>query len=208
MQVFIRENGYVKTEKLLAWDIRSDERDDLYLFYVRSSDRARYRSALEAVETISWYDLTPIDEHSFYVFVSQQTHPITKRFTEAFGALEVIVVPPIVFDRTGTMGMTIVGDGPNLRSLLESLPAEVSTEVCEVGEFDHQRRTLVGSLTDRQLEALAVAVDCGYYDVPREGSIDLVATRLECAPSTASDHLRKAESKIVHRLVTPRESHH
>jgi predicted DNA binding protein len=42
-----------------------------------------------------------------------------------------------------------------------------------------------------------VAFEAGYYDVPREASRDDVARCLGCAPSTASEHLRKAERRVV-----------
>ena len=44
---------------------------------------------------------------------------------------------------------------------------------------------------------VAAARDLGYYDLPREATHADVAERLGCAPGTASEHLRKAEAKLV-----------
>jgi predicted DNA binding protein len=52
-------------------------------------------------------------------------------------------------------------------------------------------------VSERQREALAAAWDAGYYAVPREGDIEAVAAELDCATSTASDLLRRAERQIV-----------
>ncbi|NEU57192.1 helix-turn-helix domain-containing protein [Halorussus sp. MSC15.2] len=51
--------------------------------------------------------------------------------------------------------------------------------------------------TERQQEAVETAVAVGYYDVPRTATHEDVAAELACAPSTASEHLRKAESKVL-----------
>ncbi|MXR22550.1 helix-turn-helix domain-containing protein [Halobacterium bonnevillei] len=42
-----------------------------------------------------------------------------------------------------------------------------------------------------------MAVDAGYYDVPRTASQDDVAAQLDCAPSTVAEHLRKAEAALA-----------
>ncbi|WP_217493327.1 helix-turn-helix domain-containing protein [Haladaptatus sp. W1] len=41
------------------------------------------------------------------------------------------------------------------------------------------------------------ALDAGYYDVPRTGSVDDVAAALDCAHSTAGELIRKAESAVI-----------
>ena len=56
-------------------------------------------------------------------------------------------------------------------------------------------------MTDRQLEAVATAVEIGYYAVPREAGLADVAAALGCAESTASNLLRKAEASVMGRLV-------
>lgn len=50
-------------------------------------------------------------------------------------------------------------------------------------------------------EALEAGSRTGYYDVPRTGSIEDVASELDCAASTASNHLRKAESRLVGEVI-------
>jgi predicted DNA binding protein len=57
-------------------------------------------------------------------------------------------------------------------------------------------------LSDRQREALEVAVELGYYDTPREATHTDIAAELDCAPNTASDHLQKGEAKLVRAGLT------
>ena len=56
-------------------------------------------------------------------------------------------------------------------------------------------------MTDRQLEAARAAVDAGYYERPREGTLADVADRLGVAESTASTPLQEAESRVMHALL-------
>ena len=53
------------------------------------------------------------------------------------------------------------------------------------------------SLTARQRAAVRAALDLGYYDVPREADHEAVADAIDCAPSTAAEHLRKAEATLL-----------
>jgi predicted DNA binding protein len=55
----------------------------------------------------------------------------------------------------------------------------------------------VGVLTPRQREALRVAIDLGYYDRSSQATHTDVAAALGCAPSTASEHLKKGEAALV-----------
>jgi len=52
-------------------------------------------------------------------------------------------------------------------------------------------------LTARQMSALKAAVEMGYFETPRRSSIREVAKRLKVSPSTAVEHLRKAEKKVL-----------
>ncbi len=52
-------------------------------------------------------------------------------------------------------------------------------------------------LTERQMSALKAAVEMGYFETPRRSSIREVAKRLNVSPSTAVEHIRKAERKVL-----------
>ena len=46
-----------------------------------------------------------------------------------------------------------------------------------------------------------MAVEHGYYEIPRRATHEDIADELGCAPSTVDEHLRKAESRILTSLV-------
>lgn len=200
MQAFIRYEDVVEYEELLSWNLLPRESVEYELFYVEA-DRERYVPAIEAVESVVEYNLTPIDDESFYVYVCQRTREEDQLFRQAFAERHLLVVPPIVYDAEAAMNLTVVGAGEDLQALVATIPEEIDVEVQEIGEYDRRHGTIAGGLTDRQFEAIEAAADVGYYDVPRTGSLADVATRLGCAESTASTLLRRAESAVMCRLV-------
>lgn len=110
-----------------------------------------------------------------------------------------MVVPSFDCHPNGVLAFDVVGEPAVLEAMLDQLPEEITAEVREVGEYDARPGQFGGNLTARQREGLAAARDAGYYEVPREGSVADVAEALGCAPSTASNHLRKAEARLVER---------
>jgi len=52
-------------------------------------------------------------------------------------------------------------------------------------------------LTELQMKTLRVAVEMGFFDSPRRASIKDVARKLNVSASTAVEHLRKAEKKVL-----------
>jgi predicted DNA binding protein len=56
---------------------------------------------------------------------------------------------------------------------------------------------LLGGLTGNQAEALVVALDSGYYTVPKKSTTEAVAARVGLPRTTFEEHLRKAESKVM-----------
>lgn len=199
MQEFIRYEDYVEYEAMLAWRVRPDEDVEYALYYVEA-DLESYREAVEEVETVLDCRITPIDDTSAHVWACEETRPETQAWREAFTDRQLIVVPPIRFDDEAAMDMTIVGDGSDIHDTIESVPPEVDVTVKEIGSYDRRGGTLAGTLTDRQLAAAETALRLGYYEVPRDATLEEIADALDCAESTASVLLRRAERDLLSRV--------
>ncbi|MGV8162002.1 MAG: helix-turn-helix domain-containing protein [Candidatus Nanoarchaeia archaeon] len=52
-------------------------------------------------------------------------------------------------------------------------------------------------LTNKQINAVKLAIEEGYYDVPRKTDVKSLAKKSNLAFSTYQTHLRKAESKLI-----------
>ena len=56
-------------------------------------------------------------------------------------------------------------------------------------------------LTDRQDEALRIAYERGYFDIPRGASLEDVAAELDVSPSSVSERLRRAQTRLIEETV-------
>lgn len=107
-----------------------------------------------------------------------------------------IIRTPIVY-RDGSMYGRGVGDPEPLQDALAAAPDDLDVRIDVVGEFTGQDDQPAMTLSERQREAVEVALELGYYEQPRGATHEDIATELGCAPPTASDHLQKAEAKLV-----------
>lgn len=112
-----------------------------------------------------------------------------------------LVVYPIQFDPWGAT-VTLLGTTEMVQEAFDRLPTEIREHITveRVTERVPSLGGLRSLLTERQREVLDAAVDLGYYSVPRQATSTEVAEAVECAPSTASEHLRKIEARILSGL--------
>jgi predicted DNA binding protein len=109
----------------------------------------------------------------------------------------------------GTLHVTVhATDVAALRSLVSTLSEEfgdVSLEyLVRTGEGDEETPVVpvdLGRLTDRQQEVITTAHEMGYFAYPREANATAVSEALGIEPSTFSEHLAVAQSKLLGELL-------
>lgn len=110
---------------------------------------------------------------------------------------------PEVVDR-GLL-LSLVGSQETIRNVLRNFEkAGVVPELHRLGDYEGGEQTLE-ALTDRQLEVLQTAYEVGFYDVPREATIDEVAGEMDIEEGTISEHLQRAERNILSHQLTAME---
>lgn len=200
MHQFVVDHEGYEASYLLRGNISDDDLHTM-LFYVDGHPIAPYREALEATENVVEYAISTCPDDSFYLYVRDRFSETGRGIVDAVTAAGLVGVSPVAFRADGTMQLTLVGPGGTVQRALDAVPDGIGVDVREVGEYASHRFESGAALTDRQFEAVAAAVDCGYYDEPREGSTADVAEALDCSPGTAAEHLRKAEARVMGRLV-------
>lgn len=107
---------------------------------------------------------------------------------------------------TGVSGdsviMTVtVQSRDELRSIvtaLDGVEATVSVErLVQGGDCSTMTEIDASSITDKQEEALELAVESGYYEKPRRTDLGTLADELGISESAASQRLNAAETKLV-----------
>ena len=185
----VAETPLTRTE-LLMWSPTADATSLCWL----DVDRDAAAAATEAIDSLLASHFVEGADGT-YAFLQQDDYEFSAAILETIVDARVIFLPPVVFLDTGAVRFEAVGEPTALSTFHERLSALGTLSIERVHEFE--RRAAPSRLTDRQRAALAAAVDCGYYEVPREGSVADVAAALECSSSTAGELLRKAEAAVV-----------
>ncbi|WP_251330544.1 helix-turn-helix domain-containing protein [Haloplanus pelagicus] len=201
MHAFEMAHERIHRADLLHWNTVLDG-TNTFVFRVRG-DPAPFRAKLDARDVTVSYSLSSAENGVFYCCVRDRATESDEGYIDAFARGTLVVVPPIRFNPDGTTDLALVGTAVDLEAAVEGLPSGLRATVRSVGPYRHRASAPAPRLTDRQREAVAAAVACGYYESPREGSVTDVAASLDVAPGTAAEHLRKAEASVMRSVVTP-----
>ena len=84
---------------------------------------------------------------------------------------------------------------------VEILQKKVVAEGSIRDTFVISLNSVFSELTDKQLEALQVALEYGYYQVPKKATAEEIARKHRVPRTTYEEHVRKAESKIFRAMA-------
>jgi len=185
---------------MLEWTPSFDPPRANVLLYLEG-DLEAFDALLADTALVREHDVTRIDGDRGYAYVHSDPHPIEWRLFEIAAERALLPVFPFRYDDDGSITVRFLGPLDRLRAALEATPEGVEPSIEKVGAYDLGRPPIPPPLPPRQREAVEVALEAGYYAVPREASRADVAAVLGCAPSTASEHLRKAERRLVRAFL-------
>lgn len=99
-----------------------------------------------------------------------------------------------------------VPDQEHLETLLTTLSTmdvPVETEQITPARLTEDLSVTVdlGMLTEKQQEALELALEASYYEQPRDATLADLADRLDISKSAVSQRLRAAETKLVQNAL-------
>lgn len=200
MHRFIVETEGYETTRLLGSTLA--EGVHTALFHVEGWPPDSYESALREVESIQECAVSERSDGTFSVYVREGLRERDRGITDAFRRAGLVIVLPVVYRANGETVVTLVGPAETLQEAIEDIPADVSVDLRDIGGYDARRVGNRRELTARQAEAVAAAVECGYYENPRDGSVADVGDAIGCAPSTAAEHLRRAERTVMRSHLT------
>mgnify|MGYP000135609996 CR=1 FL=1 len=185
---------FVERSDALQWNFTGDA---LGMLHYAIGDAEAFEVAVEDIPQVIGYELLPVGEDAFYVYVRDAT---TDALGELFGPITeggLIVVPPIRYHEDGTVTFSLFGPDAEIQAAVEAVPDVVDVTIEAVGSLQATAQTGAAALSTRQREAITTAVEIGYYEIPRQASHEDVAEAIDCAPSTAAEHLQKAESTLI-----------
>lgn len=118
-----------------------------------------------------------------------------------FRRYEIVVDWPMEYTRQGGLRITMLGEDEKIREAITEIPDGIRITLEGIGEYRPDMRQLASLLTDRQQELLELAIDEGYYEMPRRATLRDLAEQANISAGTVGEHLRKIESKVIMELV-------
>ncbi|WP_256297214.1 helix-turn-helix domain-containing protein [Haloarchaeobius salinus] len=146
------------------------------------------------------------DEDGYHVVTQSCLCSFEASIIDRVEAHNCLYQSPTIYHQGWEHYTVIAFDGEDVRELLEDLRADREIELLSKTSISETQiphsmlapaNQLFEDLTDRQLAALQLALERGYYDQPRGISIRELAERTSVARSTFEEHLRKAENKLL-----------
>lgn len=160
-------------------------------------------SIVDEDPNVSSYEIIPLGGRECYCFLAGEATQGERALFENFTRGSLLTVPPVTINDDASSTFTIVGDAGDIQAAVEGVPDVVGVSVEEVGGERVASDSVVGALSPRQRESIEAALAIGYYDIPRDVTIQDVAAELDCATATAAEHLRKAEARVLTSLFDP-----
>lgn len=201
MHEFVVAHEEYNRSKLLHWHAPTS--GGLEMIFHVDGPQEQYSDTLDAVDEIQEYYVSSA-ESGFYLYVRELLSPQGASIVGAFDRVGIIIAPPVTYRADGSMRVSVIGESDAVQTAVADVPDELDVDVLKVSRYDAQPFETGTALTTRQREAVRAAVECGYYQSPREGTVSDVSDMLGCSSGTAAEHLRKAEATIMQQSVEPR----
>lgn len=120
-----------------------------------------------------------------------------------------LLLPPIRYERGQKIGRVLALDSGNLTQLYADLADDYDVTVEAKRELSGLQGSVpfvslvdaLPTLTARQRQVLLAAHRNGYFEIPREVTIETIGADLGIGRRTTEEHLRRAVNKLMHAFV-------
>jgi len=185
----------------MVHNLRADERGGIAIWQVQSRSVVSPEDLAKKLEGITRIEiLSRESDRSYLLYIESEFRLGLYRFFENLTEGN----PYPAFELTPElMKITFLGTEKGVRSFVTQLErTQVPYRVLSTGHANFSRENVLDGLTALQRKALVEAHATGYFDVPRLITSEALADRLGIDKSTLSEHLRKAEKRIIDDLLS------
>src|SRR6056297_3519156 len=147
-----------------------------------------------------------VDDSGLHVVTQSCLCSLEDSIIDRFEAYNCLYQPPTIHRQGWEHYSVIAFDEGDVRALIRDLESDRDIDVLSKTAIEEQQiphsmlapvDQLFENLTERQLAALRLALESGYYEQPRKTSLRELADQTAVARSTYEEHLRKAENKLL-----------
>ncbi|MFB6141736.1 MAG: helix-turn-helix domain-containing protein [Halorientalis sp.] len=194
----IIDHPRLSREAAQHFDLMSDGTSVLLYHIVGDADELE--SLLAAEPSALSYDVFAVEDDGLRAHVHIARNTVFTALIHLVEEYDLIIDPPIDIDDDGGLHMSVAGNVEDIREAAMQRPESIEIRLEESEGRSTNRVDVSALLTDRQQEVLALAIEKGYYEIPREATNEDIAADLDCSTSTVGEHLRKIESRIISEL--------
>jgi predicted DNA binding protein len=196
----VTESPAVSQLRLVDWNLAAE--DLATVLYDVDGDTSVFVDAARGTDGIEDVAAPTSTGGSGYVLVTANPDalPFFRTFLVLTARAGLLVRSPVVYSDFETRG-EVVGDASALQTAVDAAPRTIDVTIENIGSRPSQRTDPFFELSNRQREAVFTAFEHGYYQHPRETTHAELAEELGCAANTVSEHLQKAEVKLIKALV-------
>lgn len=196
----VTESPAISQLRLVDWNLAAE--DLATVLYDVDGDTSVFVDAARGTDGIEDVAAPTSTGGSGFVLVTANPDalPFFRTFLVLTARAGLLVRSPVVYSDFETRG-EVVGDASALQTAVDAAPRTIDVTIENIGSRPSQRTDPFFELSNRQREAVFTAFEHGYYRHPRETTHAELAEELGCAANTVSEHLQKAEVKLIKALV-------
>ena len=102
----------------------------------------------------------------------------------------------------GMIRLNFIGSGPEVKRFMKVIDKKwPHYKVASLTNASFSLNSPLGVLTEKQRRVLVTAFNLGYYDMPRKVDSEEIARRLNIRASALVAHRRKAERRIIAKII-------
>lgn len=145
-------------------------------------------------------DISSEGRISMYIIIGHLPPIVSELISHIIKQFKCFFEFPIV-NVKGRMTIPLVGTKENLKELLSHLKdLNVEFEVRSLTNYYFEGKDMLSSLTPSQYKCLEMAVEQGFFDIPKKANSRKLAGKKGISHSAFLTHIRKAEKKIFEEL--------
>ena len=202
----VSESGPVTELKVLDWNLAAD--DTSTLLYAIDGAATEFRKAARDTSGIDSVTLSNTDAATSHALLEARPTaiPFFETVVTAVARAGMILRRPLVYRNNCSYGH-VVGKPSPLQAMFDETSDAIDFQVTAIGQFPCTAEDQSTRLTNRQREVIETALAMGYYEQPRKITHQDVAAELGCGLSTATEHLQKAEDKLIQSVINDEVQH-
>lgn len=195
-----REASSLRRVQIVNWNVAEPPVGFLLRVW---GDYEQLASTLGSGENVRDFALFPESDDEAYCFLAAESITVGRALFENFTRDGLLTIPPIECHEDGSSTYSLIGAESAIQNAIEGVPEGVDVKIRSIGTGRVTANGTLNTLSSRQREAIRIAVETGYYSVPRRATTEDIARELGCTAATASEHLRRAESNVFTSLFEP-----